>query len=845
MDDKVKKIGTIAFIVLFVIFDIFFSFKWLPDIMSGGNSNVRMVLSEGKTAQIVPRDIDISNSKESVNPGDSVYISKGVNNKLVISHKKTTGAIPAEVVDVSENKARVNIFYSGVQQNKFRFPGLTVFKFIVFFLLILFLVIILQKFHVIKNLSLPSSSSRPRFVKKYGDQGSANESTVSDLRDIMGNDGIALSRNVRLSMKKSLEHIAIIGPTGSGKSSSFFIPNLLDFNGMESGVVSDPKRELYNTCSTYLRKMGYNIITIDPLHPDQNGLKFDPLLNIDNISQARDIAQLILTNGNKSVEIMTNSSSSGAEWINMAIPILTAAFIYVIKFGEKKSISEAVDIILTNSLEEMEEKFKKDPVAYRNFLIFKSSSESEKTMSSIKSVLSTDVQLFLDPNVDEFTTPNLVYNARGEKVADEKTLFNPDILRKKPTVVFVFVAEKDSTKMMPLMSVFYNVLFDRNMENIDGLPIFYMLDEFANIGVIPLIDTVATTGRSRKMGLCLGVQGIEQICRNYGKENASSILNNLKTKLIYGGLTGDSAQYVSDLSGITTVESISVSNNGGMGNQDIISNLIGSRSVSKSGVSRPLYTKDEVRRIDKNYVLIITNDKQPVKDFKNSWFEQKKYKSKIEQGWYILVLNFTYSKNERVYNCSDFISTINKKFKSKYIKKKIPVNKKYKYVICKERVSALDYSDNFYQYAIITFTDGFRLILTKDEFSDQKYVYDIVIGNSLVILNPADSEMFPLFSSINIIKEVKLNLDEDKDMNALREFFIRKYDYFFKNIIDYRDKFFKFDIYNNDTKLIINKKRINVKLLYKNEENIFAAKNDNLIILDKTKLTDDWKEALF
>ena len=66
--------------------------------------------------------------------------------------------------------------------------------------------------------------------------------------------------------------------------------------------------------------------------------------------------------------------SSGAEWINMSIPLLAASFAYVKEFGKTKSIPEAIDIILNGNLKSMDEMFRKCPDAYKLFLISVASS---------------------------------------------------------------------------------------------------------------------------------------------------------------------------------------------------------------------------------------------------------------------------------------------------------------------------------------------------------------------------------------------------------------------------------------------------------------------------------------
>lgn len=502
--------------------------------------------------------------------------------------------------------------------------GMKAFQLMMFFFLLLLPIVIMNKNGGVfggKNAS------------KYGNQGTAKEGNIGELHDLSGKDGFTLSKNIRLSASKSYEHVAIIGPTGSGKSTSFFIPNLLDLDGTHSAVVTDPKGELHDLTYSYLKSLGYNIIKLEPLNPEQNKFYYNPLLIVEDSTQIREIAQLILTNGNKSVELSTGGSSGGAEWINMSIPLLTATFAYVKEFGKEKTINESIDIILQDDLKTMEEKFKKCSKAYRQFLIFKASSGSERTLSSIKSVLTSNIQLFLDDKIEEFTKSPIEVNAIGNPVINMNKVFNPKLLREKPTILFVCVPETKSTYMMPLMSVFYSQVLDVCMTIKEGYPILFMLDEFANIGIIPSIANITATARSRRIGLSLGLQGVEQLSRNYGEENASDILNNLKTKVIFSGLTGESAQYVSDLAGVTTIETKSYSTNQGSTNnaQNVISNVFGGQNVSRSGVRRELITTDEVRRMDENEVLIIAHNKNPVRDNKNTYYTQKRYTSKVKK----------------------------------------------------------------------------------------------------------------------------------------------------------------------------------------------------------------------
>ena len=360
-----------------------------------------------------------------------------------------------------------------------------------------------------------------------------------------------------------------------------------------------------------------------------NEFKYNPLALTEDDQKIHEIAQIILINGGKSIEISTGSGMSSSEWINMSVPLFSAALAYAKYFGETKSIPEAIDIILRDSLEDMEKKFIKNRFAYRQFLIFKSSEESEKTLASIKSVLTTNVQIFLEDKIEKFVTPEMKYDEYGEKTIDESSLFDPTILRKKPTVLFICIPENQSTYMMPITSVLYFQILNINISHADGCPILCFFDEFPNSGSVLGIDTIISTCRSRQIGVSICTQGIEQLQQVYGDKITSTLLNNLKTKLIFAGLTGDSAEYVSKLSGYTTVETKSYSSGGG--GKTLTESLFSGRQVSKGGARRELLTVDEIRTMPKDQVLVIAQNANPVFDSINSYYTQKKYLKKLDK----------------------------------------------------------------------------------------------------------------------------------------------------------------------------------------------------------------------
>ena len=451
-------------------------------------------------------------------------------------------------------------------------------------------------------------------------QGTSYMAEVEELKSLLGDDGFVIAKDIKLALKTSYEHVAIIGPTGCGKSSSFFMPNLLELNGEVSAVVSDPKGELHDQTKEHLETLGYNIIKLEPFDAF---MRYNPILIAEDDTELKEIAQLIMINGNKSYELGTGGSSGKTEWLSMSEPLLAAALIYVKRKGKRKDMKEVKDIVINKDFNEMMKTFSEVPEAMQEFMMFAQSKGAEKTMSGIKVTLANALKLFNDKKMQVFVeTPYKKVDEDGviKLVPQVQFLFHPKILRDIPTVLFICVPERKSQFAMPLMSVFYSQLLNKCMDYSDykSVPVLFMLDEFANIGTLPNFANVVSTARSRQIGISVGLQGMEQLKQNYGQETAYNILNNMKTKVFYSGLTGASADYVSQLAGYTTIQTESITSQKGVDGKK-------NDSKSVSDQRRELLTPDEIRRLPDNEVLIIAHNKNIVKGKKNSYYEQKKY----------------------------------------------------------------------------------------------------------------------------------------------------------------------------------------------------------------------------
>ncbi|EJE7236562.1 type IV secretory system conjugative DNA transfer family protein, partial [Clostridium botulinum] len=416
--------------------------------------------------------------------------------------------------------------------------------------------------------------------------------TKKDYKKLTGKDGLTLSKNFQLNFKKTLEGTCVIAPTGEGKTSSIFLPNLLSNNLPKcSLIISDPKGELFETSNKYQKSIGRKPILFEPLG---NNAKYNPLQFCNNFTEVRELATNIIQNGGLSLQMATGRNGGSTEWENMAIPLFTAALL------NSKTISGAVKFLINTPSVELPEILgnNKNPDIKEQFNIFMASAESPKTMSSIISTLLTNLQLFTDHNIINSTS---------------SSTFTPNDFRKTPVALYIKYDEVKSNYLSPFLSVFYTQLINKIMYS-NGLPVLFLLDEFQNIGRINNFEQIDAVCRSRQVGFLVCLQNLVKIYDIYGKNNATTILNNLKTKCILPSLTDlEALNYISNLCGDTEINTESISGE--------------KKTYSKT--TRRLFTGDEVRRIPDDKILIIAHNKLPFLDEQNTYYTQEKYTRNI------------------------------------------------------------------------------------------------------------------------------------------------------------------------------------------------------------------------
>lgn len=401
---------------------------------------------------------------------------------------------------------------------------------------------------------------------------------------------------VAIPEEDQYQHLLLVAPTGAGKTSGLILPNLLREPGTRSLVITDPKRELLRLTSPYLRATygDDRVLAFDFLDPSLS-TGYNPLAAVIDAASADLFAQTWVRNTGTSKEPF---------WDNAARTLIGAAALHLVKDEESvvPPLAALVDFLCGQPAEAVTEALAESPVPEarrlaRGFLT--NMAKNERLVGSVFAELPP-----------RFACLNLESVRRVTAVGE----FDPRRLVERPTAVYLALDLDHARTLAPLTACFFRDLFAGlaaiAKSTRDGrlpLPLLAYLDEFGTLGHIPEFQSRMATVRSARIGCLLVVQDLAQLTKEYGKEDADTILTNATTKLCLAGVTHDDAEYFSKLAGTTTVHA---TNRGSTHPLLLPWADRGNRGVGE--VARPLITADELRTLGDD-VLLVAGRHHPVR----------------------------------------------------------------------------------------------------------------------------------------------------------------------------------------------------------------------------------------
>ena len=437
------------------------------------------------------------------------------------------------------------------------------------------------------------------------EHGSSDWSNGEQYSVLSKDKGLILAeKNYLPTNKPGNVNVLIVGGSGSGKSSTYTIPNAHQLLG--SYIFTDPKGEIYDKTAGYLKKNGYNIKLLNLVNPKSSD-SYNPLAHIHSEIDVDVIAATVVKGQKKE-----GSSTQDPFWDNMS-ELLLKALIYYLKSArpeEEQNLASCAEMVraannngATNILSEEIHKLPYDHPAVMNFKSVELA--SDKTYSSILSSLQSALGKFDSPDIADVTSTNTI---------------DFDEIAQKKTALYV-VSSDTHTAYDFLLTIFFSQLIQQLYDYADkhggklSIPCYFILDEFANIGQIPDFDKKISTSRSRGISFSVILQNLDQLKAIYEK-SYETIIGNCDTHVFLGSNSFATVEYFSKELGEKTISHESIS-----ANRDNLASRKG-YSESEQIMARALMTPDELRRMSNDYCIIYEKGLKPIKA-KKYWYFKK------------------------------------------------------------------------------------------------------------------------------------------------------------------------------------------------------------------------------
>ncbi len=392
-----------------------------------------------------------------------------------------------------------------------------------------------------------------------------------------------------------LLHMVFFGPTGAGKTKTFFMSMLRFLAQHGSCIAFDPKGELYEQTA-----MDYHVFyRLDLINPAQSDRwNFMPLCRRNSFF-ANSLAGMML-----SLEARAKTNQDPF-WGNAEQVLLTAVLLHLAECYPNATPAFAYDFVAEfDSLKESERinelKDSPSPLA-RQAMQVVINSAPENTLGSVLLGLGNKLRPFTLDEARQITAlPTHEELQEGVKLVDFSQLRQPG------TAVFIVVPEGATEVYKEFLATFFGqAIFELRLDNTrePEHPCLVLIDEARELDVAE-VRRIAGIGRGRGIGMALSYQDYPQVLDQYGDKGAKAILETCMTKLFLPGCNGDTATYASDLLGKTTIHTETSVDYKGTDRDN----------TRYSETGRALMLPDEIRQMPKfRQLLVVTDTAPPVK----------------------------------------------------------------------------------------------------------------------------------------------------------------------------------------------------------------------------------------
>lgn len=479
-------------------------------------------------------------------------------------------------------------------------------------------------------------------------------------------------------------HALVIGSTGSGKTTTFVSPMiqlLAATNAGSSMVITDPKGELFNLHSNYLKSRNYDVKVVDlrdtyssyrwnPLEmvwdtyqkylnahksafartgdPEKSNLKivqpldkfkagekwfefdgkgyaeYDKLVEAIKVYQKKQFDEVYEDLNDLVSVLIPIENEKDPMWEKGARSIVLAVLLAMLEDSEDEKLGMTKEKFNFFNMTKILQNSSNDYIELRNY--FAGRSVLSKAYSLSKQVCDCAEQTrasYMSIVYEKLT----MFNDAGICALTSSSDFTSEALAERPTALFLKIPDEKDTRhnlaAIFILNIYKTLIKVASSSEELSLKrnVYFIMDEFGNMPKIEKFDKFITVGRSRKIWFTMIVQSYSQLNNVYGETVADIIKGNCGIKMFIGSNDMNTCKEYSELCGNITV--VTNSTSGSIHSTDV--------NLSSQTQVRPLIYPSELQRLNRpgdiGHSIIVTFGNYPLKTYFSPSFKVPLYKT--------------------------------------------------------------------------------------------------------------------------------------------------------------------------------------------------------------------------
>ena len=399
------------------------------------------------------------------------------------------------------------------------------------------------------------------------------------------------------------QHVIVIAPTRSGKTTSVAIPVLCTYQ--ESMVVLDLKGELRKRTSGRRKAMGQRIYTWAPYDDEGSTHRFNPMTLLNGMDVGKRLGEI------QTIAAILYPDEPGKDpfWISQSRAAFTAfaSFMFErwdyrcaqVPEGQERpdpNVAEdfpSLERVLrcssgagSQSTKDMLQTIIKDPTAHpyvspQTRTVFGNlAGLAEQTCSSVIATMQAPLQQFLSP---------VLANATNA------TDFDITTIRRAPTTIYVEIPTNKLDESGKLLNIFFSTVIGNNLTKQLGdepdlkYQMLMLMDEFTAMGRVDVwAKRISISASYGVRDLCI-IQSRAQLRGTYGEHDAQNFITNHGAQIVFTPREQTDANEYSEMLGYRTIRKQNRSRSRGGGSSQV--------SISYSEERRALMLPQEIKEL--------------------------------------------------------------------------------------------------------------------------------------------------------------------------------------------------------------------------------------------------------